>query len=197
MNSAWVSVKRLQRRGSPSLPQAPAAAWPHVEQTAGLLTSRNSPHQLAHSSLRFHTFRIYSCSKCSWRRSTLLSDSLAGNYGTQGHVCRTFWRHAFVLPCNRVEMFLPAQTWPCGYYFTVLGRWLFLLLIRVLIWFRVSTFWRKQFVPKTSQGVFGIRPGVFKNVGIKGGSSVSRFLLDAFSLTVSGRTLMMKKRVQV
>lgn len=53
-------------------------------------------------------------------------------------------------------MFLPAQTWPCGYYLTVLRSWLFLLL-----WFRVSTFWRKQFVPNLSGCVLG--SGQYKN----------------------------------
>lgn len=80
---------------------AAAAAWPHVEQTAGLLTSRNSPHQPAHSALRFHTFGIYSCSECSWRRSTLLPKSLAGDLGTQGLVCGTLWRHALVYRATR------------------------------------------------------------------------------------------------
>lgn len=76
---------------------------------------------------------------------------------------RELWNPGLVehsgLSCNRVEMFLLAQTWQCGYQLTVLVSWLFLLLIRVLIWFRVSIFWRN--LSQTSQGVFGIWPDMF------------------------------------
>lgn len=68
------------------------------------------------------------------------------------------------LSCNRAQMFLLAQTWPCGYYLIVLERLIFSFTDQgsELILSEGNN------LSQTSQGVFGIWPGMFINVRIKG-----------------------------